>query len=370
MDKLSKLAATAALLAAPALATPTMVARNSTSATYRSYALNGTQALNQDYYDSSTGLWASGWWPSGNQLTTIADFAAIDSASYLPLVNGYIQNTFVAAPASNGPANSNGIQGTFLNDFYDDEMWWLLGWIKAYDVTQNETYLDTAVTIFENVEVVNGSCGGHLQNKDTATPYVVVVSDAQYIMSAASLANRVSGDSSYYANFAQNHTTWLYSTGLFNSTGNGTLLNGLDTTTCQPDGAVYTYNQGVAIGALVEMNKLTGNQTYLDTANEIAHGTILTLVDENGILTEPGGTPSDDGDQFKGVFARNLQYLQQLAPDDSYVSFLQKNADSIWNSDRTSNGTLGVLWQGPINGLGASSHGSALDCLVGAAAVS
>lgn len=50
----------------------------------------------------------------------------------------------------------------FLNGFYDDELWWVLAWIKVYDVTKDETYLDTAATIFEDSKNAWGSspCGG------------------------------------------------------------------------------------------------------------------------------------------------------------------------------------------------------------------
>jgi hypothetical protein len=56
----------------------------------------------------------------------------------------------------------------FLNGYYDDEGWWALGWIQAYDVTKNIQYLQIAADIFEDMK--NGSttpCGGivrHTQN--------------------------------------------------------------------------------------------------------------------------------------------------------------------------------------------------------------
>ncbi|RAL63324.1 hypothetical protein DID88_003749 [Monilinia fructigena] len=40
----------------------------------------------------------------------------------------------------------------FLNDFYDDEGWWALGWIQAYDVTGNSDYLTMAEDIFADMK--------------------------------------------------------------------------------------------------------------------------------------------------------------------------------------------------------------------------
>jgi len=122
----------------------------------------------------------------------------------------------------------------------------------------------------------------------------------------------------------------------------------------------------------VELSKLTGNSSWLDHAAKTANATIRTLVDHNGIFTETGEYPTHGTTvgQFKGVFARNLAYLQSVRGDESYVALLTKSADSIWEHDRDENGFLGPDWQGPIYGISAAAQGSALDCLIAAAAVS
>ena len=50
----------------------------------------------------------------------------------------------------------------FLNEFYDDELWWVLAWIRVYDVTNDEKYLDVAAEIFESSKSAWGQtpCGG------------------------------------------------------------------------------------------------------------------------------------------------------------------------------------------------------------------
>jgi predicted alpha-1,6-mannanase (GH76 family) len=40
---------------------------------------------------------------------------------------------------------------SFLNPYYDDEGWWALAWVKAYDVYKNVTYLQLARAIFQDM---------------------------------------------------------------------------------------------------------------------------------------------------------------------------------------------------------------------------
>ena len=41
--------------------------------------------------------------------------------------------------------------------YYDDEGWWALAWIAVYDVTRNQTYLNTAESIFEDMKAAYGT---------------------------------------------------------------------------------------------------------------------------------------------------------------------------------------------------------------------
>ena len=133
----------------------------------------------------------------------------------------------------------------------------------------------------------------------------------------------------------------------------------------------WSYNQGVILGGLVELNTAASNTTYLSTATSIALAAITALTDSNHILhdaCEPDCAP--DGTQFKGIFIRNLQKLQAVAPQDEYVEVIQACANSIWSNDRNNASQLSVDWAGPfISPANASTHSSAMDALVAAIAV-
>lgn len=131
----------------------------------------------------------------------------------------------------------------------------------------------------------------------------------------------------------------------------------------------FADNQGVILGGLVELYKATNNSALLVEAQTIASAAINAL-SVNGTLYE-GCEPNcgSDGAQFKGVFMRNLKYLQAVAPKASYKAFIMQNAESIWNNDRDNKTELGVTWTGPYTTASAGTQSSALDTLVAALAV-
>ena len=133
----------------------------------------------------------------------------------------------------------------------------------------------------------------------------------------------------------------------------------------------WSYNQGVILGGLAELNRASPNSTYLNLAGDIAQAALNELTDDNGILHDRCGPYcGGDGSQFKGIFARNLQLLHEVAPKDTYVKFIQANANSIWKSDRDEGNMLSVDWAGPfVNPANASTHSSAMDALVAAITV-
>ena len=76
-----------------------------------------------------------------------------------------------------------------------------------------------------------------------------------------------------------------------------------------------------------------------------------------------------DAPQFKGIFVRNLVALDLVDPRPVYKSFVDTNADAIWDKSRGPDSRLGLVWAGPFGGDNASSQSSALDALIGAAAL-
>ena len=202
----------------------------------------------------------------------------------------------------------------FLNAYYDDEGWWAWAWLKVYDQTHEQQYLDAAMSIFKDqTQGFYAQCGVLLWSKDYK--YDSAISNELFLFVGASLANRVPASSKqFYLNWALKEWEGLHQSGLINS--HHTINNNLNLTSCRSGGAtVWTYNQGVVLGGLVELSKAMSNASYIAIAKEIARGTIRQMTTASGILREScdphcGG----NGQQFKGVFMRGLQILQIASP--------------------------------------------------------
>ena len=353
-----------------------------------SHAQSAIIAL-QRWYNESTGLWeTTGWWNSANALTMLADFVAVDSSlntvaehvfqntflqaqkaslEFVKVMTPYSVTTYSASPFPPGTTTSGDGFAGFLNDFYDDEGWWALAWLKIYDLTNKQQYLQAATDIFEDMEKGwGGTCGGLWWNKQHS--YKGAIENALFLTVAAQLANRAS-NKDYYLHWAWKQWDWFQHTGMINERYN--INNGINLTTCRNDnGIVWTYNQGVVLGGLLELYRAAPDKTYLIMAERIALAGIKFLSDSNGILHDPCEPDcGDDGPQFKGIFMRNLQKLHLAVPNDRYKTFIHANANSIWRNDRTSGDHLGLLWSGPFTGATASTQSSAADALVAALAI-
>ncbi|OOQ82220.1 glycosyl hydrolase [Penicillium brasilianum] len=339
----------------------------------------------QTWYDPSTGLWTTRqWWNSASAMTTVANLATVDP-SVMETALYVFNTTFNLAPASNphpGPevktvfqrrdlfsrAGNSGNASQWLDSAYDDDGWWALAWIAAYDVTGNDDYLEVAEGIFAALTAAWGTkCGdGGLPWNPTST-YVNAITNELFLSVAAHLANRVPSKREEYIDWAQREWDWFSAQGFMGE--NHTINDGL-LDICQNNGqTVWSYNQGVVLGGLVELNKAAPNDTLLASADTIAQAAIKTLADSNMVIHEPcePNSCAPDATQFKGIFIRNLHMLQSVSPNIIYKQVIDSCARSIWANDRNSQNQLGVVWAGPFQDpVDMSTHSSAMDALVAA----
>lgn len=273
----------------------------------------------------------------------------------------------------------------WLDGFYDDDLWWALGWIGAYDVTKNRAYLTLAEGIFKAVtRSWPTACGNGGIWWSWQEDYMNAIANELFLSTAAHLANRAE-DKDFYVDWAEKELDWFMDSGMMNE--RGTINDGL-TPDCKNNNRVcvvlsstnlsinilqttWSYNQGVILGGLVELNKASPNASYLQLAGKIAKAAIAELSDENGVIHDKCGPYcGGDASQFKGIFARNLQQLHDAAPDDAYVKSIQANANSIWDNNRDEGNMLSIDWAGPfVNPANASTHSSSMDALVAAITV-
>ncbi len=332
----------------------------------RARAAAGIEAL-QRWYRRRTGCWrTAGWWNCANALTTVIGYTRhTGDLTYLEV----IERTFRAAHRRHPD---------FLVSFYDDNGWWALAWVAAYDLTGEVRYLDAARTIFANLLTGwDDTCGGGLW-WSTERSYKNAITNELFLTLAARLHQRCPG-SGEYLEWARRAWDWFCARGLIGA--NGLVNDGLDDSCQNNGGRTWTYNQGVVLGGLAALHQITGDAAYLRQGEALAHAALTLLTKPSphashaphaphGILVEPAedATARRDRDrpQFKGIFMRNLYDFYLQSPRPAYREFIADNARSIWANDRNSSNQFGLHWAGPFDKADASRQSSALDALIAA----
>lgn len=310
-------------------------------------------------YDAETGLWrTTNWWNAANILTGLMD---LDLKARSRRYAGVAANTWAQGIDQQ--------EGDFTNEYLDDTGWWGLAWLRAYELTGKRRYLETAIADAQHMwDYHDATCGGGIWwNYDKR--YKNSITNELFIKLAAQLHNTIPGDTVWGAR-ARDTWHWFRDSGLIND--DYSISDGLNYDTCENDGTteVYSYNQGVILGGLVELDK-AGERGALEMANRIATSTIKSpTLSPGGILHDPGEPESSggaDGPTFKGVFTRNLAELdRRVRGRQLYRDYLQRQARSIVGHNRNAAGQYGYHWAGPFDTADAARQGSALDALVAA----
>jgi predicted alpha-1,6-mannanase (GH76 family) len=332
----------------------------------RSRALGAMPVL-YGWFDAPSGLFngdegVGEWWTGANMVEVTVDLMReTGDSQYLPVVT----RSFEQAAKSYPYADDD-----FLNEYYDDEGWWALAWINAYDLLHDAKYLDQAKRIF--TDMTGGwkadKCGGGLLWNKTKT-YKSAISNELFLTVAARLHLRTPGDTAYLE-WAKREWAWFSASGMIQA--NGQVVDGVNGDTCEIGGPPYTYNQGVIVGGLVELWRATKDDSVLAAAEKIAAGALANMTNDTGVFIEKVCDPmcgEGDGVQFKGVFARNLALLYEVKPKEEYRQFFIRQSDALWNDARSEKSELGKYWQGPFDMAEAKRQSAGLDALIGAVRV-
>jgi predicted alpha-1,6-mannanase (GH76 family) len=335
---------------------------NAAEPDFRAYARAAAAAL-QRWYNPWTGRWrTTGWWNAANALTSIVDYTERSGDRAFARVIGW---TFSIARWRHP---------YFINSFFDDNGWWALAWLRAYEATGKSRYLEASRRIFDDMTTGwDETCGGGVWwNQDRN--YKNAIANELFLATAARLHLLSPRPGSLYLDWALREWDWFSSSGMVNRTG---LVNDGLTTDCKNNGKpTYTYNQGVLLGGLGDLYEITGDSAYLQHGERIADAVLseLTTPDsaaQPGILVEPGEAEMagrrGDGSQFKGVCARYLCDFYRHSGRPAYRDFIIRNARSVWDHSRNGKNQFGVCWAGPFDAADASRQSSALDVLNAAA---
>jgi predicted alpha-1,6-mannanase (GH76 family) len=231
----------------------------------------------------------------------------------------------------------------WTRDFFDDETWMALALIRAYDVTKDAKYLSRAESLFADIDASGRTSTGVWWNREHTQK--ATASNFGPAILAARLNERT-GKPAYETAAIQIYDYW-YSTMVNHTThqvadhrnANGTV-----------DWSKFTYDTGLAIGASIELWKITSNAGYLSHAHDFASfliGHQVATTAYGNVLYDAGCT--GDCHMFKGIAFRFLAKLWTIdTSKTAYHDVLKASVRAIWYDARNAqNGLFSPDWAGP-----------------------
>ena len=238
--------------------------------------------------------------------------------------------------------------GSPINDYFDDILWYALAVLRLSDAAGGDPQLrDEAIRIWRHVRDHgwNDHEGGGVAWRVQQPYYKNTPANGPFIILSARLFARTKEPA--YLEWARRTMDWL----------EGHLV--------RPDGFVedgvnrlgdhaidtawrFTYNQGLYIGARVELARVTGEPVHLPRATRTAHTAIAELAPDGVFLDE--GEGGDEG-LFKGIFYRYATDLAVTTGDAELSRFLLSCADRLWTDCLRPDSLLaGNDWRRPPEG--------------------
>lgn len=323
-----------------------------TSPAMQQAAVATYEALQQGFYEPPTSLYGaqpsapcgsySCLWPFTNATAaTLFLLGTPDGSAYAPdAADRLVGLTHYADPLEQSPTGA--VQppayesaaapplGPGGSTYYDDNAWVGLDLIQDYLLTSSQAALSLAQDAFNFAATgwdasPSDPCPGGVFWEDVAGSQRNVSANGANAELGLELY-RITGDASDLV-WATQMYQWVVT-----CLGNP---DGLYSDHINADGSlattVWSYNQGVMIGAGVLLAEITGNQSYLVQAQRTAEA----AVNHFGAGTALTG----QGPAFNAIYFRNLLFLNQVAPDSAYVAEAQSYAATMW-AQRQSTGLI------------------------------
>ena len=306
-------------------------------ATWHDHADAALEAMLLHYWSQSAGYFdTAAYWTFAQAYDAVLDGVERTGGARFA---GWVETLYLAQNAKGWSSN-----------YYDDENWMTMALLRAYDLTKDARYLNEAKALYADIEAAwDTTCCGPTPGGiwwDRAHTQKATASNAGPVIAGVRLAART-GDTSYLTFAEQAYTYWR--------------ANMVDPATFQvfddihTDGTLkkyrFTYNEGLMIGAAVELHGATHDASYLADAHAIAGWMLAheTETSADGTILNDGTNTGCGGDcqQFKGIGFRYLSLLESVDPRADEQAVLASSAHAIWDLAR-GNGTLFAPdWAGP-----------------------
>ena len=217
---------------------------------------------------------------------------------------------------------------------FDDMAWYAISFLRIYEVTGNEEFLQGAIDIFNWCwktgwdHTKNCSGGMYFDNLFASK---ASITNAQMYLVAAKL-HRINNDTTSHRRIKELEE-FIFENHLINSS-NFLLVDNIDISNCSAHNSSlgWTYESGVLVGAFTEMYKLTKNETYLMLADKLAWATIIYNSNGSDVFVEVNCEPdncNDDQKMYKGIFTRHTRYLIEVLPEDKAEKYWKWFDDNV-----------------------------------------
>lgn len=252
-------------------------------------------------------------------------------------------------------------------DLNDDHLWAVIATVHAWERDRDPELLAYATSTYRKIVTTywDDHCGGGLW-WDPARSYKNAIANELLIYASTQLFLATGQDN--YRQWALRGWSWLQRSSMIDE--NGLVNDGLDGE-CRNNGQPrFTYNQGVLLGGLSDLTRITGDPQYRALAVRTALAATRGLSTPEGILREPVPSIGADGLMFKGVFAYHLGHLlQDMAPGverTELLGWVQFNAGAVWRLSPSGTRPIDSDWTGQTSQFGAAAQASGIDMLLAA----
>lgn len=260
-------------------------------------------------------------------------------------------------------------------EYFDDVLWWSLAYQRWYEIAHTDRADEDAASYFlmNAMNIVNvvyedswgrdTLCGGGCYWSRTSD-YKNAITNELFIAATSKLARLFQErqdleKSNLYRNYANEAMNWFVKSGMIQTQNpdnqSKLIVDGLNST-CQPTGAVYTYNQGVILGGIEQTvlyameNNMPIDKSLLQLSEQLIHSVGELMTNDKHILTE---SSCGDGALFKGIYSRYLNYFSSTIQYGGIysVNFLLNQMSSVWAIARDGEkGYFGRAWDQNYDG--------------------
>lgn len=254
--------------------------------------------------------------------------------------------------------------GLHLND---DDLWAVIASVRAWRLEGDPELLTYASSTYRRIVTTywDDHCGGGLW-WDRARTYKNAITNELLIYASTQLFLATGQES--YRDWALRGWSWFERSSMIGE--DGLVNDGLDAACRNNQQPRFTYNQGVLLGGLSDLTRITGDAQYRAAAVRTALAAARGLSTPQGILREPVDQVGSDGLMFKGIFAYHLGRLLEDMPDgperSELAAWVRLNADAVWQASASGTRAIASDWSGSALVSGAATQASGIAMLLAA----